>query len=63
MGKSSIYLHKHDHTFAQNLADRSFVVIVALKDFLLQELSCGKMKCFIWPVEPAAIQPLLTCIH
>ena len=62
-GKSSIHLNKHHHTFAQNLADRSFVVIVTLKDFLLQELSCGQMKCFIWPVEPAAIQPLLPCIY
>lgn len=61
--KDSIYLYKHDNTFAQNLANRSFVVIVALKDFLLQELPCGQMKCFIWPVEPAAIQPLLTCIY
>lgn len=58
----NIYLHKHDHTFAQNLADGRFVVIVTLKYFLLQELSCGEMKCFIRPVEPAAIQPLLTCI-
>lgn len=59
--KISIYLHKHDHAFAQNLADRSFVVIVTLEDFFLQELSCGKMKRFIWPIEPAAIQPFLTC--
>lgn len=59
----AIYLHKHDNTFAQNLADRSFVVIVTLKNFLFQELPCSQMKCFIWPVEPAAIQPLLTCIY
>lgn len=58
-----IYLYKHDNTFAQNLANRSFVVIVALKNFLFQELSCSQMKRFIWPVEPAAIQPLLTCIY
>lgn len=58
--EGGVYLHKHDDTFAQNLADRSFVVVVALKYFFLQELPRGQMERFIWSVEPAAIQPLLT---
>lgn len=55
------YLDEHDDTLAQNLTDGSFVVIVALKDFFLQKFPCGEMKGLVGPVEPAAVQPLLTC--
>lgn len=58
---ANLYLHKHNHTLPQNFADGRFVVIVALKNFFLQEFSCCEMKCLIGPVEPAAIQPLLPC--
>lgn len=59
--KTGFYLHEHDNTLAQNLTDGSFVVIVALEDFFLQEFPCGQMKGLVGPVEPAAVQPLLTC--
>lgn len=58
--ESGLYLHKHNNTFAQDLTDGSFVVIVTLENFFFQELSGGQMKGFIWPVEPTAIEPLLT---
>lgn len=57
------YLHKHDHTFAQNLTDRHFVIVVALEDLLFQKLACCQVEGFTWPVEPAAIEPLLTFTH
>lgn len=60
--KDSPYLYKHNNTFTENLANGSLVVIVTLEDFFFQELSSGQMKCFIWPVEPTAIEPLFTCI-
>lgn len=56
-----LYLYKHNNTFAQDLTDGSFVVIVALENFFFQELPGGQMKGFVWPVEPTAIEPLLTC--
>lgn len=57
------YLHKHDHTFAQDSTDRDFVMVVALEGLFFQKLACGQVKGFTRPVEPAAIEPLLTFSH
>lgn len=57
------YLHKHDHTFAQNFTDAHFVIVVALEDLLFQKLASGLVEGFTGPVEPAAIKPLLTFTH
>lgn len=56
-----LYLHEHHDALAQNLTDGSFVVIVALEDFFLQELARGEVEGLVGPVEPAAVEPLLTC--
>lgn len=57
------YLHKHDHTFAQNLTDGHFVIVIALEDLFFQKLACSQVEGLTWPVEPAAIEPLLTSTH
>lgn len=62
-GVAGTYLHKHDHTLAQDLADRSFVVVVALKNLLLQKLPGGQVEGLVGSVEPAAVQPLLPWRH
>ena len=54
------YLHKHDHTFAQDFTDGCFVIVVALEGLLFQELACGQVEGFTGPVEPASVEPLLT---
>lgn len=56
-----LYLYKHNNTFAQDVTDGSFVVIITLENLFFQELSGCQMKGFIRPVEPTAIEPLLTC--
>lgn len=53
------YLHKHDHTFPQNLIKRHFVIIVTLEYFIFQKLACCQMECFSRSVEPAAVEPRL----
>lgn len=54
------YLHKHNHTLAQDFPDGRSVIVVTLENFLFQKLACGQMEGFTGPVEPAAIQPLLS---
>lgn len=61
-GKQNLpYLYKHDNTFAKYFIYGDFVVVVTLKNLLLQKFPSGEMECFLGPIKPAAIQPFLTC--
>ena len=57
-----VVLDGHDEALAHDLSERAAVLEVALEDLLLQELPGGHVEGLVWPVEPAAVQPLLPVV-